>query len=1046
MGANEYSVCSFITIRICRRLWCWRQCSQRSGGRGLQRHSGRQRRHTGLQLQCQQRCLAGGHYTAVIHAARGTGPYSFRSISITDETGLPYGYSLQSNGTLTGVGDNSTGSQQAGTYTFTVEASDHAGRTAIKTLILVIEDLPKPPPLHFVTTQLPDAMAGWNYSSKLIVGGVQGNVTFSMSGQPSWLQLSADGTLSGTPTTTGIHYFTVQARDELYESGTATFRTTSATFTIKPTDYQPALVTVVSGNHQNGVPGQMLPMPLLVRVTLNGMPVAGATVTFGDIALPANANGIASTEWRCPTVEGGFQVPVTSGAGSALFQAWAIKPRGGHDSSLPGLDFNTIAGAPPAANIHNILADDAEVSVESRFVSENGGQIEAQYSQHVYKMADQGNDLIMLHQSGLPPYTQTSKNWSTSDGTSGSEREAPVPLLTQLTQWVNGVIDGYHFSGKDTESGPIEGGPADLVGFGDGLPDVNHLLQESGTFLDVGWYGRAQGVYQRTTAEVRLKRKAPLPTAPLPEIRRAFLLVTYETDANGVETPTQTEVKYLTMSPSENESQPLPLSPEAPAPGKSKRLRLLPVDLDVAKISHNAALGELDDSKKESTGAFVPLNSDDDDYSATSTSLGSDKDQPVAIIGENDLLPIYLKKLPQLTGAKFLLDIPSKTKVWKNSNRQDEVTSTTEFDASVDTTVYAEGVSKGSDLLKLILRHGGQDKADIARLKITVFELKGVLNVPGYTAYSYTADGSLPTGSKWGTPTGGSVKSGSTPTQATILWDQGPVVGKAVYEVNSDYVWELEVNVVQVKLGTGASNKIVYRQGLIQNSRLISSSASGRAMEASLTIDKVIGPSVSGSTRGEQFLELGFIQNGQFTRKHALYNGFTPKQRRRSSLQDGAFHIDYLTDPPASTAPWYDSNSTTGLLKNIPSGGITGHALNVSDTPNVSATDSMSLTVGTVSDMADKFGIEFDFNLYLAVRTLQDVNGSKDLYTQRGKASWEFDGSGDINASGVWTQTGTGNTGSASLTEITNGDTVPITTGTPLNSLFGTQTWTTENQ
>ena len=106
----------------------------------------------------------------------------------------------------------------------------------------------------------------------------------------------------------------------------------------------------------------------------------------------------------------------------------------------------------------------------------------------------------------------------------------------------------------------------------------------------------------------------------------------------------------------------------------------------------------------------------------------------------------------------------------------------------------------------------------------------------------------------------------------------------------------------------------------------------------------------------------------------------------------------------------------------------------------------MTLTIGTVSDLADKFAIEFDFNLYLGVRTVQDVNGSKDVYTQRGKAAWEFDGSGTINASGVWTQSGTGNTGSASFAEVANGDVVPVTTGTSLNTLFGTQTWTTENQ
>jgi hypothetical protein len=540
----------------------------------------------------------GADYTAVIQAARGAAPYTFNLITATDETGLPFGYTLQSNGTLTGFDNNSTGSQHAGTYTFTVQANDNAGRTATQTLTLVIEDAPPPPPLHFVTTQLPNAMAGWNYSSRLIVGGAQGTPTFSITGQPAWLQLSADGTLSGTPPTTGIHSFSVQVRDELYDPSLASFRTTSATFTLQQTGYQPVILTLLSGNRQNGVPGQPLPLPLVVRVTLNGEPMAGASVMFGDIPLTTHANGTASTHWLCPPSEGGFQVPVTSGSGSSVFQAWAIHPRGGHGSSLPRLDFNATAGPPPAPNTHHLLAHDAEVSLESRFVSENGGQIEAQYSQHVYKMADQGSGLTMLHQSGLPPYTQTRTNWSTSDGTAGREPEAPVPPLTQLTQWVPGATDGYHFSGKDTESGPVEGGPHESGGAGDGLPHVDHLLQEPGTFLDAGWFGRAHGVYQRTSSEVRLRRRTPSPTAPLPEIRRTFLLVTYETDANGVETLTQTEVKSLTMSPSENESHPLQLSPEAPAPGKSKRLRLLPVEL-LSDLNNDGQITSTDSGLRE---------------------------------------------------------------------------------------------------------------------------------------------------------------------------------------------------------------------------------------------------------------------------------------------------------------------------------------------------------------------------------------------------------------------------------------------------------------
>jgi hypothetical protein len=153
----------------------------------------------------------------------------------------------------------------------------------------------------------------------------------------------------------------------------------------------------------------------------------------------------------------------------------------------------------------------------------------------------------------------------------------------------------------------VEGGPNESGGAGGGLLPVDHLLQEPGTFLDAGWFGRAHGVYQRTSSEVRLRRRTPSPTAPLPEIRRTFLLVTYETDANGVETLTQTEVKSLTMSPSENESHPLQLSPEAPAPGKSKRLHLLPIEVAPDKVVSNGDFDEGDTggTAAQETGAIA---------------------------------------------------------------------------------------------------------------------------------------------------------------------------------------------------------------------------------------------------------------------------------------------------------------------------------------------------------------------------------------------------------------------------------------------------------
>ncbi len=86
------------------------------------------------------------------------------------------------------------------------------------------------------------------------------------------------------------------------------------------------------------------------------------------------------------------------------------------------------------------------------------------------------------------------------------------------------------------------------------------------------------------------------------------------------------------------------------------------IDIDAMKVSHNAASGELDDNLEETDGAFLPVNSDDDDYDASNT---PDKDQTGAIQGENDLLPVVLRKVRR--GGSFTLEIPSHVKVYSDN-------------------------------------------------------------------------------------------------------------------------------------------------------------------------------------------------------------------------------------------------------------------------------------------------------------------------------------------------------------------------------------------
>jgi len=97
------------------------------------------------------------------------------------------------------------------------------------------------------------------------------------------------------------------------------------------------------------------------------------------------------------------------------------------------------------------------------------------------------------------------------------------------------------------------------------------------------------------------------------------------------------------------------------------------------------------------------------------------------------------------------------------------------------------------------------------------------------------------------------------------------------------------------------------------------------------------------------------------------------------------------------------------------------------------------------SDQVDELSIQFTCVLYVAVHTSDTRNGAAEVYTQRGAAEWTFDGSGGIDAAGVYTCSA-GNTGSSMFTPITNGAVVPVTTGTSVNQMFSGEQWTTHSE
>ena len=70
------------------------------------------------------------------------------------------------------------------------------------------------------TTSLPNGTKNSSYSQTFSVSGGLAPYTWSISGAPSWLSLSASGVLSGKPTTGGTFSFTAKVADSLGNTAT----------------------------------------------------------------------------------------------------------------------------------------------------------------------------------------------------------------------------------------------------------------------------------------------------------------------------------------------------------------------------------------------------------------------------------------------------------------------------------------------------------------------------------------------------------------------------------------------------------------------------------------------------------------------------------------------------------------------------------------------------------------------------------------------------------------------------------------------------------
>ncbi len=214
------------------------------------------------------------------------GPYTFSS------NNMPAGLVLASDGTISGT---PTGS---GTFSYTVTVTDAAGNSSTFNCSVTVSS---PPTANCVSITAVQNVA--ITPVKLVgSGGAGGPYTFSSSNMPAGLNLASDGTISGTPTTSGTFNYTVTVTDAAGNKGTF-----NCSVTVQP----PPSASCITINAVQNVG--------ITPVKLIGSGGVGGPYTFSSSNMPAGLN-LASdgTISGTPTASGTFNytVTVTDAAGN----------------------------------------------------------------------------------------------------------------------------------------------------------------------------------------------------------------------------------------------------------------------------------------------------------------------------------------------------------------------------------------------------------------------------------------------------------------------------------------------------------------------------------------------------------------------------------------------------------------------------------------------------------------------------------------------------------------------------------------------------------
>lgn len=431
-------------------------------------------------------------------------------------------------------------------------------------------------------------------------------------------------------------------------------------------------------------------------------------------------------------------------------------------------------------------------------------------------------------------------------------------------------------------------------------------------------------------------------------------------------------------------------------------------DLDLAKVDQNVGVGFLDEAAERKPGAYVPMNNDDDDYSATGTGRGEDLNQNGGIDGENDLLPIVVRGSADPT-VKMKLTFEG-LQVYQQPDRTQPLAAGAQFNAPQnDWTLYVEGRTSGRKIMKLWVNGKETDQTVV----INVFQWEGPLNVPEWGTYNYkvlTADtpgGWRPSGEIY------DIVDGANTRNAQVRWQGGPVVGHLEYLVNDNYQWSLDVNVVDIQVidinnandfttnGTAVIGQREYRdrRGIgpgkmvdsfnstkdIPNTNPVKKETEAIAWAATV---QLTGPE---NNRGVRQMEVGFIQNLKATKLNATFTG-VPK----TSSLEGNRYWDTITQGQTAEKPFYDLDP--GARFTAADFAATGNTKRMQSQDSPFMTFPIFIDRNHRDQIISALNVQWDFDLYVAAKTIDTRNKANLVLTTVAESSWQWNPGSNLDA------------------------------------------------